>query len=695
MGKSRLMNKILAIIAISLCIGFAALGSLALWLEYRYSMDLQLKNSRNLTAVFMHNIAEYMMQGDNKLVDKLAAEAKAKGFVLDMKVFDVQGKLASDRSLPPDARVMSALAAGTAQEIREKIEGTHVLKAVVPLPNEERCKQCHDAEPKFLGAIEMTTSMQEGYTSAKNLAVYLVAAGVVFFLIMLISMYLFFKRTIIKDLLEFSKRLEVVARGEGDLTQEIPVRSNDEIGHLAVDINHLISKLREIISSLYLQAEQITYSVCQVSQNSDKTIAATADQKEQSISVAVAVEEIAATLNNVAGNTHRAATLSSQVDASATAGTTVVDQACVCIRTIDESVTNTLEVVEKLEVSSNTIGEIVTLIEDIADQTNLLALNAAIEAARAGEHGRGFAVVADEVKNLSEKTAASTKEIAKIIKTIQHESREAARSIMEDKKRTEDGVEKSMAAKECLESIVNLAGESADLINQIASATEEQSATTNEISQKIGQVSHTATALNTQMELNGKAFSELAEVAEQIYSTVGKFSVGNHHDFIKSCAADLRVQATAALEKALADRTLTLENLFDRRYQPIPNTNPQKYTCAFDAFFDKHISPLQEEIAARHGTIFFAICIDDNGYVPCHNLRYSKALTGNQEVDKNNNRTKRIFNDRTGLRAAKNMDTFLLQTYIRDTGELMNDLSTPLMINNRHWGAIRIGYKVR
>jgi len=695
MGKSRLMNKILAIIAISLCIGFAALGSLALWLEYRYSMDLQLKNSRNLTAVFMHNIAEYMMQGDNKLVEKLAAEAKAKGFVLDLKIFDSQGKMAADRTLPADARVTSALAAGTPQEIQETIQGTHVLKAVVPLPNEERCKQCHDAEPKFLGAIEMTTSMQEGYTSAKNLAGYLIAAGVSFFLIMLFSMYLFFKRTIIKDLLEFSKRLEVVARGEGDLTQEIPVRSNDEIGHLAVDINHLISKLREIISSLYQQAEQITYSVCQVSQNSDKTIAATADQKEQSISVAVAVEEIAATLNNVAGNTHRAATLSSQVDASATAGTTVVDQACVCIRTIDESVTNTLEVVEKLAVSSNTIGEIVTLIEDIADQTNLLALNAAIEAARAGEHGRGFAVVADEVKNLSEKTAASTKEIAKIIKTIQHESREAARSIMEDKKRTEDGVEKSMAAKECLESIVNLAGESADLINQIASATEEQSATTNEISQKIGQVSHTATALNTQMELNGKAFSELAEVAEQIYSTVGKFSVGNHHDLIKSCAAELRAQATTVLEKALADRTLTMDNLFDRRYQPIPNTNPQKYTCAFDAFFDKHISPLQEEIAARHGSIFFAICIDDNGYVPCHNLRYSKALTGNQEVDKNNNRTKRIFNDRTGLRAAKNMDTFLLQTYIRDTGELMNDLSTPLIINNRHWGAIRIGYKVR
>ena len=695
MAKGRLIHKILAIVGLSLFIGFTALGSLALWLEYRYSMDLQLKNSRNLTAVFMHNIAEYMMQGDNKLVEKFATEAKAKSFVLDLKVYDAEGKLASDRSRPANSEIVSAVAAGTAREMREKQQDVHVLRAVVPLANEERCKQCHDAEPKFLGAIEITTSMQDGYTSAKHLAGYLVAAGMFFFLAMLFTMYLFFKRTIIRDLLEFSKRLEVVARGEGDLTQEIPVRSEDEIGHLAVEINHLLSKLREIISNLYQQAEQITYSVCQVAQNSDKTIAATNDQKEQSISVAVAVEEIAATLNNVAGNTHRAATLSSEVDASATAGTAVVDQACVCIRTIDESVTATLAVVEKLEASSNTIGEIVTLIEDIADQTNLLALNAAIEAARAGEHGRGFAVVADEVKNLSEKTATSTKEIAKIIKSIQQESREAAQSIVEDKKRIEDGVEKSLAAKECLESIVNLAGESADLINQIASATEEQSATTNEISHKIHQVSHTATALNSQMETNGKAFSELADAAEQIYSTVGKFSVGNHHDFIKACAAELKTRATAAIEKALADRTITTENLFDRHYKPIPNTNPQKYNCAFDVFFDKYISPLQEEIVSRHGSIFFAICIDDNGYVPCHNLRYSKPLTGEPEVDKNNNRTKRIFNDRTGLRAAKNESSFLLQTYIRDTGELMNDLSTPLFINNRHWGAIRIGYKVR
>ena len=693
--KTKLMHKLLAIVGLTMTVGFGFMGGLALWLEYKATMDLQLKNSRNLTAVFMHNIAEYMMKGDGKIVEQLVADAKTKGFVIDLKVYDGEGKQVGVEQATASQEAVKAISSGVLHEVRENTQGQHILKAMVPLANEERCKQCHDAGPKFLGAIEMATSLQEGYTSARNLATMLVIAGVSFFFIMLCTTYFFFRRTIIRDLLDFSEKLRIISRGEGDLTSEIPVRSTDEIGQLAGDINHLIFKLREIITKLYEQAEQITYSVCQVAKNSDKTIAATTDQKEQSVSVAVAIEEIAATLNNVAGNTHQAATLSARVDASANAGATVVDQVCTCILRVDENVSSTLETVEKLETSSNTIGEIVTLIEDIADQTNLLALNAAIEAARAGEHGRGFAVVADEVKSLSEKTAASTKEISRIIGNIQQESREAARSIIEDKKRIEDGVEKSTAAKTCLEDILSLAGESADLINQIASATEEQSATTSEISGKIASVSDTATALQSQMEINGKAFGELAEVAEQIFSTVGKFSVGNHHDLMKTCACNLRDKAIAVLQKALAERKITIESLFDRQYQPIPNTSPQKYSSAFDKFFDQYVSPLQEEIAGKNSEIFFAICVDENGYLPCHNLRYSKPLTGNAEYDKNNNRTKRLFNDRTGIRAAKNMDMFLLQTYMRDTGELMNDLSTPIIINNRHWGAVRIGYMAR
>lgn len=273
------------------------------------------------------------------------------------------------------------------------------------------------------------------------------------------------------------------------------------------------------------------------------------------------------------------------------------------------------------------------------------------------------------------------------------ESREAARSISQEQERVEDGVAKSAAARECLERILGLAGETAQLINQIASATEEQSATTNEISEKIHNVSDSASMVYLDMTESDKAFGELTGVAEQIFSTVGKFSVGNRHDEMKRLAGDLRDAFLACVEKGIAASRISAADLFDRNYRPVPNTSPQKYNTAFDSFFDQYISPVQEEILSRQGTLFFAICVDDNGYVASHNLRYSKPLTGDTEVDRVNNRTKRIFNDKTGLKAAQNTEPFLLQTYMRDTGEIMNDISTPIKINNRHWGAVRLGYR--
>ena len=129
-----------------------------------------------------------------------------------------------------------------------------------------------------------------------------------------------------------------------------------------------------------------------------------------------------------------------------------------------------------------------------------------------------------------------------------------------------------------------------------------------------------------------------------------------------------------------------------KTFVTVPIAAAQKFTTRFDTFFDRVISPFQESIVNRDSKVLYAICVDNNGYVPCHNLRYSKPLTGDPETDKNNNRTKRMFNDKTGIRCARNTDGFLLQTYRRDTGEILNDMSKPLVINSRHWGGIRVGY---
>jgi methyl-accepting chemotaxis protein len=691
MFKNKLMHKILAIIGATLFVGLAIVGVVALWLQYQASMDLQVQNSRTMSKVIINEICEFMVKEDSKSVLNLAKVARDQRFGFDLKLYNNEGKDTSSTTANPE--VLKALSTGRRLETRQVENGIHTLRAIVPLQNEARCQACHDAGEKYRGAILLTSSLEEGYQSAVHMITTLVAVGICFFVAMLACLYLFFKKSIVRDVQFFSRKLKDIAEGEGDLTQEIPVRSDDEIGQLAGHINHLIAKLRETVTVLYQLAENISVSLCEVANLTRRTVVSAAAQKDRSQSVAVASEQMAATLNVVAGNTHQAAGFSAQVDQAANEGMTVVDGVYDSIVLVRENVAKTLGTVGKLESSSAQIGDIISLIEEIADQTKLLALNAAIEAARAGEHGRGFAVVADEVKMLSEKTATSTKEIARIITNIQAESREAADCIAEEQARVEDGVAKSTAARECLERILRLAGDTAQLINQIASATEEQSATTCEISQKIGGVSQSATAVHQDMVESDKAFGGLTCVAERIFSTVGKFKVGNRHDVIKALAAELRDKVQLAFERAIAERRITAADLFDRNYRPIPDSSPQKYSTAFEKFFDQVISPLQEEILSRQNALFFVICVDDNGYVASHNLRYCKPLTGDPEYDRNNNRTKRIFNDKTGLKGAQNTEPFLLQTYLRDTGEIMNDLSTPIFCNNRHWGAVRIGYQ--
>jgi len=690
MVTSKLVRKVLAIIGFTLCIGFAGMGLLTIYLQYSSTIDLQKKVAQQLAATIAHDILSLMMRGDLKEYDSYVADIKRKGIVLDITLFNAEGKEKGNGT--PHDDMKRALDAGKQLNIQGTKDGQRVLSVVLPLANEERCRGCHQPQPRFLGGVVLTTSLEEGFRSAMRLALVMSAVGVFFFCAILIALYVCFDRMVVRQITELEAQLGLLAGGGGDLTKELAIRSDDEIGNLGRQVNLMTSKIRDIIALLYQQACLIGTGVCELAASNDRSLKMSHAQKDQSTAVAVASDQMAMTINEVTGNIHRAATLSSEVDSAATNGMKVVQDTWQCMRQISESVTATLETIRQLEASSGQIGEMVGLIEDIADQTNLLALNASIEAARAGDAGKGFAVVASEVKSLAEKTTHSTREIERIVTSIQKESRNAAAMITKENALVQTGLTKSEEARQQLENIKNHSHESRAMIEQIATASEEQSLTTREISEKVHHVSLVATENYDMMKNTAGAYEKFSDVVEQIYATVGRFSVGNYHDQVKGYLREVHDQTLAAIERAIADRTLTLEALFDRNYIPIPNTDPQKYTTKFDAFFDRMISPFQEQVGNRDNKVLFIVCVDNNGYLPCHMLRYTKPLTGDPEIDKNNNRTKRMFNDRTGIRCARNTEGFLLQTYRRDTGEILNDLSLPLFINGRHWGAIRAGY---
>jgi methyl-accepting chemotaxis protein len=169
---------------------------------------------------------------------------------------------------------------------------------------------------------------------------------------------------------------------------------------------------------------------------------------------------------------------------------------------------------------------------------------------------------------------------------------------------------------------------------------------------------------------------------------------GVHAD-IYNVAVECRDNIVSLFNRYIRLGKLTKTQLFDTFYIPIPKTYPQKYHTQYDMITDKELRKILDECLMKDKHIVFAVAVDRNGYLPTHNTKYSHKLTGKASIDIKKNRTKRIFNDRTGLAAARNTKDYLLQEYNRDTGVKMYDLSVPIFIGGKHWGALRIGYKLK
>ena len=309
----------------------------------------------------------------------------------------------------------------------------------------------------------------------------------------------------------------------GDLTARSGIRTRDEMGMLAAEVNEMAGRLNEIMNKVAQNSLQVAAAASQLHSTSEQIATGAEEVAAQTGTVATASEEMAATSTEIAQSCHMAAEGGDQATSRAQAGTAVVEQTVRVMNRIAEQVQSSAATVAGLGERSDQIGAIIGTIEDIADQTNLLALNAAIEAARAGEQGRGFAVVADEVRALAERTTRATREIGVMIKSIQSETREAVGAMEGGVREVENGTREAAKSGESLQEILRQISEVTSQVNQIAIAAEEQTATTGEITNNIMQITEVVQDTSKGAHTCATAASHLAGLAEDLQRLVGQF----------------------------------------------------------------------------------------------------------------------------------------------------------------------------
>ncbi len=306
---------------------------------------------------------------------------------------------------------------------------------------------------------------------------------------------------------------------------DIEVRTQDEVGAAGHALNRMKNNLHQLIQSIAGTAEHLASASEELSATATQQAQGAESQKDQAAQVATAMQEMSATVMQVSENSTKAADASRQAAETARHGGVVVEETLAKMRAISSSVQGTATKMEELGRSSDQIGRIAGVIDDIADQTNLLALNAAIEAARAGEQGRGFAVVADEVRKLAERTTTATAEIAQMIKNIQDETRAAVSAMETDTRQVEEGVQSTTQAGESLKEIIRMSEEVGEMITHIATAATEQSSASDEINKNMEQIAQLVNSSSSGAQESAKACHDLSGLALDLQKMVGNFKL--------------------------------------------------------------------------------------------------------------------------------------------------------------------------
>jgi methyl-accepting chemotaxis protein len=476
-----------------------AIGSGVRTIAFMNNRNAQLEGKREI-EVERENYRKAMLK-----VEELDRTEKGKELIAKIKESIAAAKAPNDK----------AMELGLAGKNAEALD--IILTQAEPLMN-----KLQNAFDDLLNYEQMRTSAaySEARKSHENAVLFLIVIGAVS-LAVGIAMAIYLTIGITRPLAEGVRVANLLS--DGDLTIHIKSDSKDETGQLLAAMRNMVENLRGIVGKVADTSVQVASAANQLYSTSEQMATGAEEVAAQAGAVATAGEEMAATSTEIANNCGLAADEARKANDSALTGSTVVQETIQGMERIALRVKDSARTVESLGTRSDQIGEIIGTIEEIADQTNLLALNAAIEAARAGEQGRGFAVVADEVRALAERTTKATREIGEMIKTIQQETKEAV-SVMEEGVKdvshgTSEAAKSGLALREILDEINSVTMQ----VSQIATAAEQQTATTSEISCNIQQITSVIDGTVRGAQESANAANKLAGLAGELQNLVGHF----------------------------------------------------------------------------------------------------------------------------------------------------------------------------
>lgn len=411
----------------------------------------------------------------------------------------------------------SAISGETGEAIFDDYRKVSVLSAYAPL-------NIQGVKWAILTEIDKEEAFAPAYKLESTIIVTAISIVVIIGLISAI-IGISFAKILSVPMVTISNAMKAVSEGEADLTQRLDVTNNDEIADIAHYFNSFIARIHDVMTEVNQRSMQLVSNSEEVSATAIQNLNIINAQQTQIEQVASAMNEMAATVQDVANNASQTAEEAKKGDSETKKGGQVIKGSIDAINQLNDTISSASLTISNLEQDGESIGSVLDVIRGIAEQTNLLALNAAIEAARAGEQGRGFAVVADEVRTLASRTQNSTEEIQAMIEKLQHGTKKSAQAMEESVRLAVDAADRTHNSTDVLDKITKAISRIDDMATQIASASEEQSAVAEEINRNITAISDSAKNTVIASTESTDAGQKMAALASELNTIVSKFQI--------------------------------------------------------------------------------------------------------------------------------------------------------------------------